>query len=131
MGSACATGSVGSRVRTVALTRRWITARRCQREARSARWRRLLPGAPEVLREPIEAQVLQRLRQWLAGLAVVADFPVPGVDHLLPLRGDRLPHRGAVVRRGAVAVRRLFEIRPEPPAHRRPPLAAPRAPAHV
>src|SRR5216117_2058453 len=122
-------------------SRRWITgvwrgrrarargARRCARDprgrraddrsARRGRPRPLLPGAPELLREPVETQVLQRLRQGLAGLPVVADFPVPGVDHLLPLCPDRLPGRGAVVRRGAVAVRRLFEIGREPAAQRR------------
>src|SRR5437660_399444 len=87
--------------------------------------------APQFPAEPVEPEILQRLRQRLAGLSVVADFPVPGVDHLLPLRGDGLPHRGAVVRRGAVAVRRLFEIRREPAAERRRAVDGRRAPAEV
>ena len=47
--------------------------------------------------------------QRLAGLAVVADLGVPGVDHLLPLRADGLALGGAVLRRGAVALRRILE----------------------
>src|SRR5438132_13753956 len=71
--------------------------------------------ASQFLAEPVEPEILQRLRQRLPGLSVVAAFPVPGGAHLLPLPRDGLPHRGAAVPRGALASRRRFAIRRQTP----------------
>src|SRR2546430_17643508 len=66
--------------------------------------------SPEVLGEPVEAERLQRRRQGLPGLAVVADFAVPGVDHLLPLFADGLALGRTVDRRGAVPRPRTVQV---------------------
>src|SRR2546427_118115 len=103
----------------------WRTRRRCSASppspaspTASSAWRRaagaaeasarrpataaaLLLGPPEVPGQPVEPQILERLGEGLAGLAVVAHLHVPGVDHLLPLLADGLPLGRAVVRRGA------------------------------
>src|SRR5882724_1820765 len=103
-------------------------ARRGSRDGRSARRARADQGhradrsppgvwsggrlcflAPEVLRQPVEPEILQRFRPRLAGLAVEADLGVPGVEHLLPLRADGLTLRGPVHRRRAVAARGILE----------------------
>src|SRR5438093_6739472 len=65
--------------------------------------------APEVLGEPVEPEALEGLRPGLAALAVEAALAVPGVEHLLPLRADRLPLRGPGHGRRAVARRGIFE----------------------
>src|SRR5262245_33132634 len=64
--------------------------------------------APEVLREPVQSELFEGLWPGLAGLPVEADLGIPGVEHLLPLRPDGLPLRGAVHRRRAVAGRRIL-----------------------
>src|SRR5688572_21915256 len=94
--SACATGIVGSIVSTVALTKRWIRASSFP--------------APQLLREPFQTEILQCLRQRLAGLPVVADFAVPRLDHLVPLGHHRLALGGAVHRRGAVTRGRPLHV---------------------
>src|SRR5262245_12931627 len=81
-----------------------MTARRVGRE--SATGLRLL--APELLREPVQTELLERFRPRLAGLTVEANLGVPGVQHLLPLRADRLALRGTVHRGRAVARRRIL-----------------------
>src|ERR671919_900266 len=53
--------------------------------------------APEFPGQPVEPQVLEGLGQRLAGLAVIADFRVPGVHHRLPLLANGLALGGAVV----------------------------------
>src|SRR5262245_7158793 len=65
--------------------------------------------APEVGSEPVEPEALQGLGQGLSALPVEADLAVPGLEHLLPLLADGLPLRGTVHRRGAVALRWIFE----------------------
>src|SRR5213076_2503421 len=65
---------------------------------------------PEVLGEPVEAERLQRRRQWPPGLPVVADLAVPGVDHLLPLVADGLALGRSVDRRRAVPRGRALEV---------------------
>src|SRR5712692_4421689 len=67
-------------------------------------------AAPEILGEPVEIEVLQRLRQGLAGLAIVADPRVPQLDHLVPLGADRLALGRAVVGRRAIARGRLLNV---------------------
>src|SRR2546422_7049288 len=67
-----------------------------------ATWRR---PPPEIRGEPVEPEVLERLRERLARLRVVANLGVPGGHHLLPLLADRLALGGAVVGRGAIAER--------------------------
>src|SRR2546425_12088407 len=71
------------------------------------------------LGEPVETERLERRRQGLAGLPVVADLTVPGVDHLFPLLADGLTLGGAVDRRRAVPRGRSFEVRREAAAERR------------
>src|SRR5262245_33936735 len=65
--------------------------------------------APEVAGKPVKPEAFQGLGQGLAALPVEADLAVPGVEHLLPLLADGLPLRGTVHRRGAVALRWIFE----------------------
>src|SRR5688572_12521200 len=115
--SACATGIDGSIVSTVALTRRWIRALRFP--------------APQLLGEPVETKILERLRQRLARLAVVADVAVPRLDHLVPLRHHRLALGGAVHRRGTVARGRPLHVRREPAAQRHRPVDGGRAAAEA
>src|SRR5262245_4306772 len=69
-----------------------MTARRVQRvpATRSG----LLP--PELFRQPVQAQLLERFGPRFAGLAVEADLGVPGVEHLLPLIANGLPLRRTV-----------------------------------
>src|SRR6266403_6217330 len=81
-----------------------MTARRVS----SGRATGLRLRAPEVLREPVQAELFEGLRPGFARLAVEADLGVPGVEHLFPLRPDRLPLRGAVHRRRAIARGRIF-----------------------
>src|SRR5215831_5541405 len=81
-----------------------MTARRVEGEGATAL--RLL--APELLREPVQPEVLERSRPRFTRLAVEADLGVPGVQHLLPLRADRLALRRTVDRGRAVARRRIL-----------------------
>src|SRR5438093_5551505 len=102
---AWATGTVQSMVTKVPLTKSVIRALR------------LLP--PEVLGEPVETERLERRRQRLPALPVVADLAVPGVDHLLPLLADGLTLGAAVDRRRAVPRRRAVDVRRETAPERR------------
>src|SRR5215475_14488959 len=81
-----------------------MTARRLEREGATA----LRVFAPELLREPVQPEVLERFRPRFTRLAVEADLGVPGVQHLLPLRADRLALRRTVDRGRAVARRRIL-----------------------
>src|SRR5206468_8921202 len=81
-----------------------MTARRVLRGRASGL--RLL--TPEVLREPVQAELLQSFRPGLAGFSVEADLGVPGVEHLFPLRADGLALRGTVHRGRTIARRRIF-----------------------
>src|SRR5215470_8920516 len=81
-----------------------MTAGRLEREG--ATGLRLL--APELLREPVQTEFLERFRPRFTGLAVEADLGVPNVQHLLPLRTDRLALRRTVDRGRAVARRRIL-----------------------
>src|SRR4030095_9229519 len=79
-------------------------------------WRVLREGstglrllAPELLRKPIQTELLERLRPGFAGLPIETDLGVPGVEHLLPLRPDGLALRRTVHRGRAIAGRWILQ----------------------
>src|SRR5262245_43583722 len=70
--------------------------------------------SPEVSREPVQAEILERLPLGPARLSIVADRLVPDVQHVIPLLHDGLVLRRPVDRLRAVALRRILHIGPDP-----------------
>src|SRR4030095_3651106 len=68
---------------------------------------------PEFLAERVETEILECFRLGRACLAVVADRLVPDIEHPLPLRHDIVLLGGAVDGLGAVALRRVLDLRPD------------------